>query len=206
LHWVQHNAPASSHIEQLLHEFRAHRIIVLTTHRRENFGAVMEGNLRVLRRYIEKHLDSALLFPVHPNPRVRAAAASIMGDASRIRLIDPLTYPDFVSLLKKAWLVVSDSGGIQEEAPSLGRPVLIIRDRTERPEAVECGAARLVPTPDLLRRVLRDVTDDPSWIEAARSIPNPFGTGDAGIRISHGLTAFLQRDHAILQATRALHS
>jgi UDP-N-acetylglucosamine 2-epimerase (non-hydrolysing) len=206
LQWVQANAAASDSIKQVLSEFSAHRIIVLTTHRRENFGAVMRGNLRVLRRYVERHLDSVLLFPVHPNPQVRAAAASILGDAPRIRLIDPLTYPDFVSLLSKAWLIVSDSGGVQEEAPSLGRPVLVIRDRTERPEAVECGAARLVPSPDLLQRTLRDITEDPSWIESVRSIPNPFGTGDAGIRISDGLTAFLQRDHAALAATRAMSS
>ena len=126
----------------MLEGLAGQRVIVMTTHRRESFGAVMRDRMRVLRRFVEAHDDISLVFPVHANPAVTEVAAQELGGAARIHLIDPLDYPDFLYCLSKAWLIVSDSGGVQEEAPSLGKPLLIMRANTERPETVECGVAR----------------------------------------------------------------
>ncbi len=144
----------------------------------------MRENLAVLRRYVIEHDDSALIFPVHPNPSVVDSAQKVLQGHPRIRLIDPLGYEDFIHLLSKSWLIVSDSGGVQEEAPTLGKPVLILRENTERPEAVEAGVAKLVGgNPDRLAALLDEVTRDNSWIASVREIENPFGRGDSGRKI-----------------------
>ena len=117
---------------------------MLTTHRRESFGQTMRENLAVLRRFVETRPDVALIFPVHPNPSVVESARQVLTAHPRIHLLEPLGYEDFIPLLSRGWLIVSDSGGVQEEAPSLGRPLLILRENTERPEAVQSGVARLV--------------------------------------------------------------
>jgi UDP-N-acetylglucosamine 2-epimerase (non-hydrolysing) len=166
--------------------------IALTTHRRESFGEVLGGNLQVLREFVERRKDVALIFPVHPNPAVRESAAAVLAGHERIRLIEPLAYVDFVGLLKHAWLIVSDSGGVQEEAPTLGKPLLVLRETTERPEAIEAGVARLVGgRPERLRALLDEVYQDPSWIEAVGKIDNPFGRGDSGQRIVENLVRLL---------------
>ena len=145
----------------------------------------MRENLGVLRRFAEAHEDIAVVFPVHPNPSVVEAAQEALASHPRIHLIDPLGYPDFIHLLSQAWLIVSDSGGVQEEAPTLGKPVLILRENTERPEAVECGVARLVGgQPETLARILDEIDNDPSWLEAVAATENPFGKGDSGPRIA----------------------
>lgn len=160
------------------------KLIVLTTHRRESLGAAMEANLMVLREFVENHSDVALAFPVHLNPAVVDASTSILGGHDRIELLPPLGYPDFVRLLANAWLIVSDSGGVQEEAPSLGKPLLVLRENTERPEALQAGVARLVGgDAGNLARLLNEVYESPDWIETVRQVPNPFGTGDSGHRI-----------------------
>ena len=164
------------------------RRIVLTTHRRESFGARLAENLRTLRRFVERHEDVAVIFPVHPNPAVTEPARALMGGHPRIHLLPPLDYDEFVALLAEAWLIVSDSGGVQEEAPSLGKPLLILRDNTERPEAVEAGVARLVPGgPGRLARALRDAYRDDGWHARVATGQNPFGRGDSGARIVHAL-------------------
>jgi UDP-N-acetylglucosamine 2-epimerase (non-hydrolysing) len=161
------------------------RRIVLTTHRRESFGGAMTENLRVLRRFVEAHADVALLFPVHPNPAVVETTHAILSDHPRIHLLPPLDYVDFVFLLAQAWLIVSDSGGVQEEAPSLGKPLLILRENTERPESVESGVARLVGgEPRRLARLLDEAHAPGSWTETAAQVENPFGGGDAADRIA----------------------
>jgi rhodanese-related sulfurtransferase len=168
------------------------RLIVLTSHRRESFGAAMEANLRVLRRFVEKHEDVSLAVSVHPNPRVREPTRALLGDVQRIHLLDPLPYAEFLELLSRAWLVVTDSGGVQEEAPSLGKPVLVLRDTTERPEAIEAGVARLVGhAPERLEDALEGLAADDGWIRRVRTIDNPFGRGDSGERIADAIERFL---------------
>jgi UDP-N-acetylglucosamine 2-epimerase (non-hydrolysing) len=179
-------------LRELLGRLRGQRLIALTTHRRESFGAVMTAHLAALRRFVEKHPDLALVFPVHPNPGVRRAAARVLEGAERVWLLDPLDYADFIHLLSEAWLLVSDSGGVQEEAPTLGKPLLVLRENTERPEAVDCGVARLVGTDsDGLEMLLERVHDDRSWFDHAAQADNPFGRGDAGERIAASVEEFL---------------
>ena len=160
------------------------RRIVLTTHRRESLGRTMRENLAVLRRFVEASEDITLIFPVHPNPSVRDSARQVLTAHPRVHLIDPLGYEDFIHLLSRSWLIVSDSGGVQEEAPTLGKPVLILRENTERPEAVEAGVARLVGgDPRRLAAMLEELDADPSWVESVGAIDNPFGRGDSAKRI-----------------------
>jgi UDP-N-acetylglucosamine 2-epimerase (non-hydrolysing) len=186
-----HSAP-SPDLERLLAELPGRRLVVVTTHRRESFGDLMEENLRVLRRFVERHPDVGLVFPVHPNPRVRAAAQRALGGAPRVHLIEPLGYADFIHLLGAAWLVVSDSGGVQEEAPTLGVPLLVLREKTERPEAIEAGVARLVGgRPERLEALLEELGGDERWIRSVREIPNPYGEGDSGERIADAIESFL---------------
>lgn len=161
------------------------RRIVLTTHRRESLGTVMRQNLEVLKDFVESADDVSLIFPVHPNPSVVESARQVLADHPRIHLIDPLGYEDFIHLLAASWLIVSDSGGVQEEAPTLGKPVLILRENTERPEAVEAGVAKLVGgRPETLAAMLDEIQRDPSWIESVKETENPFGRGDSGRRIA----------------------
>ncbi len=176
---------ASDAVRALLSGSAARRRIVLTTHRRENFGAVMAGHLATIRRFVDRHADVELIFPVHPNPSVRAAVAEHLPPGPRIRLVDPLDYADFVHLLREAWLLVSDSGGIQEEAPTVGKPLIVLRDTTERPEAVDCGIARLAGHDAArLDALLETAHADPAWSRQAQAVTNPFGDGRAGDRIA----------------------
>ena len=168
---------------------------MLTTHRRESFGDVMNGNLKVLRRFLAEHEDVALAFPVHPNPNVAEPTRAVLAGAPRVHLLEPLAYAEFVHLLSRAWLIVSDSGGIQEEAPTLGKALLVLRENTERPEAIEAGVARLVGgAPERLAEMLAEIHADDTWIERVREIENPFGAGDSGIRIAEAIESFLNTD------------
>ena len=125
-----------------------------------------------------------LLFPVHPNPNVRAAACELLGDHERIHLLDPLDYADFLGLMKTAWLIVSDSGGVQEEAPSLGKPLLVLRENTERPEAIRSGISKLVGAgPGRLKKLLEENYSVETWIKSIKEIENPFGDGRSAARI-----------------------
>jgi len=159
------------------------RRIVLTTHRRESFGTRLVENLRTLRRFVDEKPDATLVFPVHPNPVVVEAVQSVLSSHPRIHLLDPLPYEDFLQLLSQAFLIVSDSGGVQEEAPTLGRPLLVLRENTERPEGLERGNSRLADTPVRLDALLHEAWTPGSWAEAARRVDNPFGRGDAAERI-----------------------
>ncbi len=177
--------PTANNVQSLLCQTEGKRRVVLTSHRRENFGRPMLAHFKALRRFVENHDDLALIFPVHPNPAVGQAAREILAGHDRIHLIEPLDYADFIRLLSRAWLIVSDSGGVQEEAPTLGRPLLILRENTERPEVIEAGAARLVGNqPGRLATMLKEAYAAGSWVNTARTIPNPFGRGDAGKQIA----------------------
>jgi UDP-N-acetylglucosamine 2-epimerase (non-hydrolysing) len=172
-------------LEELLKATQGLRRIIVTTHRRESFGPVMAENLRVLRSFVDRYDDIGLIFPVHPNPAVLGAATCILAGHPRIHLIQPLSYEHFIVLLSHAWLIVSDSGGIQEEAPTLRKPLLVLRKNTERPEAVESGVARLVGgSPERLGAMLEEVRQDGTWADQIKKIPNPFGEGDSGKRIA----------------------
>jgi len=191
--------PTSERVEKLLDRTRGLRRIALTTHRRESFGPTLIGNLTVLREFVETHDDVALIFPVHPNPVVREAS-NILAGHPRILLADPLDYADFIALLSASWLIVSDSGGIQEEAPTLGKPLIVLRETTERPEAVESGVARLAGTPELLAEALAEMNANP---RSLRPIDNPFGKGDAGQRIVQAIRrAFRPQPTLLAEAGR----
>jgi len=192
LHAILERASMPPDLEAWLKETQGLRRIVVTTHRRESFGEVLAGNLRVLRSFVDRHEDVALVFPVHPNPAVVGPATATLSGHPRINLIQPLNYEDFVLLLSNAWLIVSDSGGVQEEAPTLGKPLLILRENTELPEALECGVARLVgKAPSRLEAMLEDVYSDGNWIEQTRKTENPFGQGDSGKRIVQAIAELL---------------
>ena len=172
-------------LEQLLQNTNGLKRLILTTHRRERFGELMMENLVTLRQFVESHKDVALIFPVHPNPAVVDAARAALSHHSRIHLIEPLGYEDFIALLSEAWLIVSDSGGVQEEAPTLGKPLLVLRENTERPEALESGIARLVGArPEALALMLEEAYLDGSWASQVGRIENPFGDGESGQRIA----------------------
>jgi UDP-N-acetylglucosamine 2-epimerase (non-hydrolysing) len=192
VHAMQEHLSPGPALARVLVETRGLRRIVLTTHRRESFGEVMGANLRTLGRFVEDRPDVALIFPVHPNPSVVSAARTALNGHPRVHLLEPLGYEDFIALLAEAWLIVSDSGGVQEEAPSLGRPLLILRENTERPEAVQSGVARLVGgRPERLAELLEEAAQPGSWAEAAGRVENPFGHGDAGERIALILSGLL---------------
>ncbi|MEM7169309.1 MAG: UDP-N-acetylglucosamine 2-epimerase (non-hydrolyzing), partial [Pseudomonadota bacterium] len=183
----------SAPVKKLIDSLEGKRLLVLTTHRRESFGDVMSGNMRVLRDFVQAHPDMALVFPVHPNPHVRAECDAIFQHGSQIHLVDPMIYPDFLHLLSKAWLIVSDSGGVQEEAPTLGKALLVLRENTERPEVLACGAGKLVGgDPKVLACMLDEIAADQSWLNAVKQIENPFGQGDAAERIVDALFKVLR--------------
>ena len=192
LQYILQNVAPTARGEELLELTKGKKLIVLTTHRRESFGDVMRGHLRTIRDFVDRHEDVAAVFAVHPNPNVRAAAEAELGGHSRIHLVEPLNYPDFIHLLQHAWLLVSDSGGIQEEAPTLRKPLLILRNNTERPEAVDCGVAVLVgDQPGRLEHLMQSALNDPDWASRVLTVKNPFGDGAAGEQIAAILQAHL---------------
>ena len=185
-------ASPSPAVDRVLAATAGLKLVVLTTHRRESFGTYMTESLGLLRRFVEDNPDVALAFPVHPNPTVVETTRRSLGTHPRIHLLEPLDYEEFVRLLSHAWLIVSDSGGVQEEAPTLGKPLIILRENTERPEAVECGIARLVGTdPGRLAVLLAEARSADSWVAQAGRLRNPFGNGDAGARIVDVIDRYL---------------
>jgi UDP-N-acetylglucosamine 2-epimerase (non-hydrolysing) len=185
LHFILKKLEPSKKIIEIIEATEGKKRILLTTHRRESFGEAMSGNLKVLRDFVEKCKDVCLIFPVHPNPNVRAVTEEILSDHSRIHLLEPLDYTDFVALMKAAWLIVSDSGGIQEEAPSLGKPLFVLRENTERPEAIRSGVARLVGgNPRTLKLMLEENYAVQTWIKSVGEVSNPFGDGKSAKRIT----------------------
>jgi UDP-N-acetylglucosamine 2-epimerase len=150
----------------------------------------MIENLKALAHFVCARPTVSLVFPVHPNPAVRQATEATLAGRDRVHLLPPLDYGDFVHLLSNAWLIVSDSGGVQEEAPSLGVPLLVLRENTERPEVLESGVAKLVGNrPGALASCLQEAFEPGSWAEAVPAAPNPFGSGDAARRILLALLA-----------------
>jgi len=160
------------------------RVILVTGHRRENFGPGMEGICNALRRLAAEN-DVQIIYPVHPNPNVLAPTQNLLGTIPNIHLIAPLDYLPFVALMKRATFLLTDSGGIQEEAPALGKPVLVLRDTTERPEAVAAGTVRMVGTlEETIVNEAQRLLDDPAWYATMAAAHNPYGDGQAAERIA----------------------
>lgn len=165
-----------------------HRLILVTTHRRENWGDPLRRVCRALRGIADKFPEVLVLFPMHRNPFVRGIATEELGGHPRVSLTEPPDYFEFVRLMRDAYLIVTDSGGIQEEAPTLGKPVLVLREKTERPEAVEAGVVKVIGTDEdrIINEVMRLLTDEKAYRAMCRPV-NPYGDGKASLRIRHAL-------------------
>lgn len=161
------------------------RVILVTTHRRENLGTPMHHVYRALRRLVDDVPDTEIVFPVHRNPLVREAVSEELEGHPRIHLVEPMEYEPFTNLMARSTIVLTDSGGIQEEAPSLGKPVLVLRDTTERPEAVEAGTVALVGTDEekIYNTAYKLLTDEAAYKSMAEAV-NPYGDGKSAARIA----------------------
>lgn len=169
------------------------RLILITAHRRENLGEPMRHMFRAILRVINEHPDVKAIYPIHMNPAVRSAAEDILGDCDRIHLIEPLDVLDFHNFMNASYLILTDSGGIQEEAPSLGKPVLVMRDTTERPEGIQAGTLKLTGTnEETIYREFSRLLSDPEEYRAMSCASNPYGDGHASERIADILTEFLR--------------
>lgn len=179
-------------------DFHNHRVILLTTHRRENLGEPMRHIYKALRRIIEEIPDTEIVFPVHRNPLVRKVVEEELAGVDRIHLIDPMEYEPFANLMSLSSLVLTDSGGIQEEAPSLGKPVLVLRNTTERPEAVEAGTVRLIGTDkDVVYAETKRLLTDQAAYDAMSNAVNPYGDGKASQRIVQAILHVFAGEEAV---------
>ena len=161
------------------------RLIMITAHRRENLGDPMHRMFRAIRRIIEEHPDVRAIYPIHMNPVVREEANAELGGCDRIRIIEPLDVLDFHNFLSRSYLILTDSGGIQEEAPSLGKPVLVMRDTTERPEGIAAGTLRLVGTEEeTIYKNFKELLEDRAAYDKMAHASNPYGDGFASVRIA----------------------
>ncbi len=161
------------------------RLIMITAHRRENLGEPMKNMFRAIKRIIEEHDDIKAIYPIHMNPVVRETANEILGDCDRIRIIEPLDVLDFHNFLNASYLILTDSGGIQEEAPSMGKPVLVMRDTTERPEGIKAGTLKLVGTDEeVIYREFKTLLENKDEYNKMSHASNPYGDGFASKRIA----------------------
>ncbi len=187
LHWTRERIAADPVLAQsvapVLSQMEGRRIVLVTTHRRENFGDGMASIARAIGRIAERE-DVGIVFPIHPNPNVVAVMDDLLGDRPNVARIAPLDYPGFIAALAAADIVLTDSGGVQEEAPALGKPVLVMRETTERPEGVVAGTAKLIGADE--NRIVSEVftlLDDSDAYAAMARAHNPFGDGHASPRI-----------------------
>lgn len=161
------------------------RLIMITAHRRENLGEPMRNMFRAIKRIIDEKPDIKAIYPIHMNPVVREAAQEILGDTDRIRIIEPLEVLDFHNFLSRSYLILTDSGGIQEEAPSLGKPVLVMRDTTERPEGIAAGTLKLVGTDEeFIYRTFKQLLENQNEYDKMSKASNPYGDGFASKKIA----------------------
>ena len=191
LHWMQRNnalAPTSEIPPHVASAIEGKRMILVTSHRRESFGGGLESTFRSIVRLANEFPDTTFVYPVHLNPNVQAPAKAILADHPRIHLLPPVSYPALLWLMSRSFIILSDSGGIQEEAPSFSKPLLVLRETTERPEAVDAGCAILVGTDE--EKIVSHATQllsDPAAYAAMAGKPNPFGDGLAARRIGDAL-------------------
>jgi len=173
-----------------------HRMVLVTAHRRESFGAPLEQICQAIAELARRHTDLVFVWPLHPNPEVRRRVESNLGGLPRVRLCEPLGYREFVAALMRCHFVMTDSGGVQEEAPALGKPVLVLRDTTERPEGVATGQARIIGTKvDEILRATSLLVDDDAAYRQMQQTASPYGDGRAADRIVEICRAFLDRQH-----------
>lgn len=174
-------------------DWNQYRVLLSTVHRRENWGAPLQEIARGFLQVLDKFPDTALLLPLHRNPTVRDPLRAILGDHPRAFLTEPLDYTDLVGAMQRCYLLLTDSGGLQEEAPGLGKPVLVLRETTERPEAIMAGTAKLVGTnPDQITAVASELLGNSTAYEAMAMAVNPFGDGHAAERILQVVTNYFQ--------------
>jgi UDP-N-acetylglucosamine 2-epimerase (non-hydrolysing) len=169
----------------ILNWAKGSRLIMITAHRRENLGQPMVNMFKAIKRVIVEHPDVKAIYPIHMNPKVRKTADKILRDTEQIRIIEPLEVFDFHNFLNQSYLILTDSGGIQEEAPSLGKPVLVMRDTTERPEGIEAGTLKLVGTnEEVIYQNFKLLLEDEDEYEKMSKASNPYGDGTASIQIA----------------------
>ncbi|MGN7478141.1 non-hydrolyzing UDP-N-acetylglucosamine 2-epimerase [Solibacillus silvestris] len=170
------------------------RMILLTAHRRENLGEPMRNMFRAIMRLLKEHDDIQVVYPVHMNPAVREIASEILGDNPRVHLIEPLEVFDFHNFAARSFMILTDSGGVQEEAPSLGKPVLVLRDTTERPEGIAAGTLKLAGTDEeVIYSMAKELLTNEATYEAMAHASNPYGDGLASERIVEALLKFAQK-------------
>jgi UDP-N-acetylglucosamine 2-epimerase (non-hydrolysing) len=175
-----------------VNEGRTGRQVLVTAHRRENWGEPMGNICRAVRRLVEANDDVSVLFPIHRNPVVRETANAILGNHPRISMIEPLEYAPFVAAMRDSYLILTDSGGVQEEAPSLGKPVLVMRTTTERPEAIDAGTVKLVGVDEeTIFQTAQTLLNDQAAYDAMAKAVNPYGDGHASERIVQAVRYFL---------------
>lgn len=170
------------------------RMILLTAHRRENLGEPMRHIFRAIKRVVDEFSDVKVIYPIHMNPKVREVANEVFGDADRVKLIEPLEVFDFHNFQNKSYIILTDSGGIQEEAPSLGKPVLVLRDTTERPEGIKAGTLKLVGTyEDVIYEETKKLLLDKKEYEKMSKASNPYGDGHASERIVDAIIEYFNK-------------
>lgn len=179
---------------EVLRKIGDDRLILLTAHRRENLGQPMRNMFRAINRIVNEHEDIQVIYPVHMNPAVREVAQEILGDNSKIHLIEPLDVIDFHNFAARAFLILTDSGGVQEEAPSLGVPVLVLRDTTERPEGIEAGTLKLAGTDEeTIYALTKELLTNQAEYEKMAKASNPYGDGQASRRISEAIRYYFKQ-------------
>ena len=184
----------STYSHPVLNGLGEDRLILLTAHRRENLGEPMRNIFRAVKRIIAEHDDVQVVYPVHLNPLVQELAIEILGDDPRVHLIEPLDVLDFHNFASRAYLILTDSGGIQEEAPSLGVPVLVLRDTTERPEGIAAGTLRLAGTDEQnIYNLAHELLTDQEVHEKMSKASNPYGDGNASVRIAEAIRYYFKQ-------------
>lgn len=183
----------SDYHNDIFEKIGSDRMIMLTAHRRENLGEPMKNMFRAIKRITEEFDDVQVVYPIHLNPLVRQAADEVLGDNKKVHLIEPLEVFDFHNFLNKSYIIMTDSGGIQEEAPSLGKPVLVLRDTTERPEGVKAGTLKLAGTDEeVIYNLTRELLTSKTAYEAMSKASNPYGDGHASKYIADAIIAKLR--------------
>ncbi|HEY9756847.1 MAG TPA: UDP-N-acetylglucosamine 2-epimerase (non-hydrolyzing) [Oculatellaceae cyanobacterium] len=173
-------------------DFEKYKVLLVTAHRRENWGGGMDDIALALRAIADEFPDVQILYPIHKNPTVRQSIEPVFADHPRLVLVEPLDYVPFVYAMQRCHFILTDSGGVQEEAPTLGKPVLVMRDNTERPEAVEAGSSKLVgATKDSIVKAARQLLSEPEVFQRMASAVNPFGDGKASVRIAEHIEEYL---------------
>lgn len=185
---------SDSYTHPVIEKMGTDRMILLTAHRRENLGEPMRNMFRAIMRLLAEHDDIQVVYPVHMNPAVREIANEILGDNPRVHLIEPLEVFDFHNFAARSFMILTDSGGVQEEAPSLGKPVLVLRDTTERPEGIAAGTLKLAGTDEeVIYTMAKELLTNKVAYEAMAQASNPYGDGFASGRIVEALLKFVQK-------------